>query len=156
MTNKIESIQEGTVVFGLQLHKDTVRFLRKHSLHDGVKQYEIDAKSRPLLVINRKSKKHGKKWFTVLAITSKGLDEKGKPKAGYLPLGNSIDEAHQSFVKLASEEIPENFISDDGSTCNIVKVLDALTYQNIMKIHLNSIMKSQPSTGSVNISMPSV
>lgn len=138
----LSSVKPGMVVWGIHLHKDTVRVVDKHEHKAGHNWYEVEGKRRPVLVVSRRTKERGRIWFTVLPITSKGQDEKGHTKPGYLGIGETIEESIQSYVKLVTEDIPDNLISDDGRTCDVVKDLDPLTFSCIHKIHSKRAMGS--------------
>lgn len=129
----LSSVKPGMVVWGVHLHKDTVRFIKKHEHKVGHSRYEVEGKRRPVLVISQQAKARGRVWFTVLPITSKGLDEKGNTKLGYVAIGKAIEESTQSYVDLAAEYIPDNLISNDGRSCDVVKELDPLTFSSIHK-----------------------
>jgi hypothetical protein len=134
MPINLTSVRAGIVVSGIHLHKDTIRFIKKHDHRDKVNEYAIEAKLRPLLVICKHSNKNGTSWYTVLPITSKGRYENGATKRDCQSIGDTIQKGRQSFVKLAPETVPDKFISNDGENCEMFTDLDPLTLQNIMRI----------------------
>lgn len=129
----LASLKEGTVVYGIHLHRDTTKVLKDHRFKDAVFYCEIEAKRRPFLIVRRCAEERGKTWFLTAPITSKGLNARDQPRKDVMRIGNLIDEKKQSYLQLFVEKVPENLISDNGGNCQVLTELDPLSFQNILK-----------------------
>jgi hypothetical protein len=128
------AVKARSVVYGIHFHKDTTRIVKKHDFLPDTLCCEVEAKRRPLLVITNAKRDRGKAWFIVLPVTSKGLSENGELKPNHIRIGNCIQEDRTSYLKLFAESVPCNLLSEDGTTCDLIKELDTLDFQHIVKI----------------------
>lgn len=133
MKSKLASIKEGSVVYGIHIHRDTTRVLKDHRFKAHVFYCEVEAKRRPFLVIKKLAEERGKIWYLIAPITSKNLDARDQPRKNLMRLGNLFDDTRESYLQLFVEKVPENLISDDGVYCDLIASIEPFAFQQITK-----------------------
>ena len=148
MTNSREDRgipREGDVAYFVKLHLDTLQMTGTHASLPGHRQYSLEGKSRPMLVVRLlPERERGRRWLLVLPITSKGLDSRGNRKIGLEPIGNCLEPSCDSFVELNVHKLPENMIcrTSDGQL-NRLTPCDPQLFANAVKVLMHKTMKSQ-------------
>ena len=134
-------LEEKTVAYFVALHLDTVCEFEPHPVRTGERVYKVDGKPRPMLVLQRRpEKRRGRRWFFVLPITSKGLNEKGELLPGMERIGNCLDPTRDSFVELRLRELPENMIHLSNGSPVVKTACDPLAFANALKVLQHRLM----------------
>ena len=132
----VPDLADGDVVYFVYLHLNTVDTGKpvRRSHKERTYFYEVEGKARPMLVCGDPLERNGIKWHRVCPLTTKGLDESGKTKKGYIPVGNLIHPEKVSYLCCHPELYPENLLSvKNGSKC-AVKRLDPQDMTSLMSI----------------------
>lgn len=123
--------QDGAVAYFVDLHLDTVEMAEEHAHKERHFVFSVEGKIRRMLVLQRLSRLcRGRSWFLVLPITSKGLDERGKLKPNYKPIGKCLEPDVESYVELRPVQLPDNMLSRSGGQSAVFHPCNPLFIQN--------------------------
>lgn len=128
---------EGEIVYFVKPHLDTLELSGAHETRGDVQIFTLEGKARPMLILRLLPESdRGRRWFLVLPITSKGLNQDGKCKQNMEPIGRCLDPAKDSFVEIDGlAKLPENMISrlSDGAIKR-VRPCDRHAISNAQKV----------------------
>ena len=124
----------GQVAYFVHLHLDTAQDLGEHPIHNDERVYRVNGKARPMLVLAELKPERGRRWFHVLRITSKGLDEKGNPKEGHQRIGKCIAPEVDSCVVLELQRLPDNLLHPIDGGSAVVVPCDQFGFDQALKI----------------------
>jgi len=118
------ALHAGQVAQFVFLHKDTAR--RVGNVDQETFVYEVNAKSRPMLVLARSRVEHGGRVYPVAPITSRGCKPDGTVKRNHRFIGDCIERGKMSYVKLEVEYYPECLlVNREARQVNDQNALDA-------------------------------
>ena len=123
------------VAYFVDLHLDTVEGTGPHPHCEGTWTYRSEGKPRPMFVLAAvKRRRRGRRWFTVLPITTKGRDENGEVLPNMMSIGDCIENGKASFLRLEPKCIPENMLHRTESRSPICKPCDELGFRNVITL----------------------
>ena len=133
--SKAEMPAAGQVAYFVDLHLDTVRVVERNTRKEDIWWYRAEGKTRPMYVLAASPKRErGKRWFTVLSITTKGLDEKERLRDSHIHIGECICPDQDSYVDLRPQRLPENMLSRRAGESPIVSPCDRLGFDSATRI----------------------
>ena len=130
------------VAYFVDLHLDTVEGTGPHPHCEGTWTYRSEGKPRPMFVLAApKQRRRGRRWFTVLPITTKGPDEHNAVGPALLRIGDCIAEGKHSFLRLEPKRMPENMLHRVENRSPICKPCDELGFRNVITLVRDWAMK---------------
>lgn len=108
------SLHPGDIVYFSYLHVHTASKVEKHPHKENTSYFRLEGKPRPMLIVSEKTlSEQGKTWYRVAKLTTKPLDARDRPKAGYKSLGACVRPDRVSYVFLCPEWYPENLLESE-------------------------------------------
>ena len=125
----------GEAAYFVHLHLDTVCEDGPHPYSSDLRLYRAEGKPRPMLVLTASvGRQRSRRWFLVVPITTKGLDEQGRLRDNHKVIGPCLDPGKDSYVKLTLLHLPENMLHAAAGRSPVVKPCDPFALQNVTKI----------------------
>jgi len=120
--DKAKKLPSLTLERAKTLGLDGLRLEKNESL------YAVAVKARPMFVLERLRREHGRRWFLVLPITTKP-DERWKHGEDYYWIDKCIEADKSSFVEMRPLRLPDNLF--DGE---ILKPCNPIEFDRVLKI----------------------